>query len=159
MQLAQLAGVGRACALCTAGCASAPKSFVALTEPGSSAVEITSNVMADHAWQSVVDVPALKTDLDMIHEDSGYTRAGWNCTWTGERAESYRVRATVKFTPDRYPVHVRSEAAYGDEGRRQIGLDDRLLKTLKTDIASVLRRTTTWAAWSPRHTRVCPGRS
>jgi hypothetical protein len=128
-------------ALVLAAC-SAPKSFVRVSEPGWAAVELAPGVNPDQAWESVVDILAKKFDLEMISKEGGYIRTGWSYTWTGERTENYRVRATVKFTPKRDQVQIRSEAEYGKPGKGELGTDDSLLATLKTDIAGAIARTT-----------------
>ncbi len=128
--------------LAVGGCKSAPTSFVRVSEPGWSTVEIAPGMTYDEVWESVVDILAKKFDMEMLNKESGYIRTSWIYTWTGTRTESYRVRATVKFTPKREQVQVRSEAEYGTEGERIMGTDDRLLTTLKTDIAGVVARTT-----------------
>jgi hypothetical protein len=135
-------GAAAAFAFVAVGCASSPASFVRVTEAGWSTVEVAPGLNADDTWQSVVDILARKFDLEMINKESGYIRTAWSYTWTGERVETYRVRATVKFTPKRDQVQIRSEAEYGVEGSRIMGTDDRLLTTLKTDIAGVVARTT-----------------
>jgi len=124
------------------GACSAPSSFVRVSEAGWSTVELAPGVNPDEAWDSVVDILAKKFDLEMISKEGGYVRTGWSYTWTGMRTEDYRVRAVVKFTPKRDQVQIRSEAEYGKEGSWVMGTDDRLLSTLKTDIAGAVARTT-----------------
>jgi len=71
-------------------------------------------------------------------------RTSWIYTWwkAGKLTEDYRVRAIVKFSPDRDDVDIKAEANYLERGQWVIGTDTRLLKTVKTDIMGVVGRTT-----------------
>ena len=134
--IAQLAFLG------LAGCASAPLSFVQITEPGWTAVEIRSELGYEQAWQQVVDVIARRLEPEMISKDGGYVRTKWSYTWTGASLADYRVRAIIKFSPDHSHVSIRTDAQYGGAGERVPGTDTSLTSTLKTDLMGLVSRTT-----------------
>lgn len=126
------------------GCASAPSSFSKTVEPGWSTIEVRDDMEYEDAWQEVVDVLAKKFELEMIAKDGGYARTSWIYTWwkAGEITENYRVRAVIKFDPDKDALSVKTEANYLDGGEWVPGTDTRLLQTVKTDIMGVVGRTT-----------------
>ena len=80
----------------------------------------------------------------MVEKGAGYLRTSWIYTWwkDGEHTEQYRVRAMVKFTPEKDAVALKTDAHYLDGDRWVIGGDSLLLDTLKTDIMGTVGRTT-----------------
>lgn len=125
------------------GCA-APTSFVQVMEPSWTSVELRENLPYESAWNEVLDVLAKRFEMEMISKDGGYLRTSWNYTWwqKGKLTEKYRVRAIVKFSPDREVLDIRTEAHFLKSGQWIIGTDTRLLQTVKTDIMGVVGRTT-----------------
>jgi hypothetical protein len=128
------------------GCA-APKTFVRTVDPGWNTIEIREGVTYDEAWTSVVDLLARKFDLEVLSKEDGYLRTGWLYTWTGEIDEDYKVRGIVKFSPNRSTVEVKSEAQHfkiniwgGRRGSWEMGTDERLVTTLRTDIMGKVGR-------------------
>jgi len=124
-----------------AGCA-APTTFVRTMEPSWASVELRKDISYDEAWIAVSDTLIKRFDLEILQKQDGYMRTNWLYTWTGEVDESYRVRVTVKYAPDKKYVEVKSEAEYGGPGDWVMGYDSRLLATLKTDIMGKIGRTT-----------------
>lgn len=125
-------------------CASVPQSFVRIMEPTWAGIEIREGMSYEQAWQEVVDVLAKKFELEMISREGGYVRTSWIYTWwkKGELTEKYRVRAIVKFSPDRKKIDVKTEANYLEKSGWIVGTDTRLLQTVKTDLMGVIGRTT-----------------
>jgi len=123
------------------GCA-APKTFVKTMEPTWASVELRTDVPYERAWASVVDTLVRTFDLEVLSKENGYLRTNWLYTWTGEVKENYRVRVTVKFTPDQTKCEIKSEAEYGGSGSWIMGYDTRLLATIKTDVMGTIGRTT-----------------
>lgn len=128
-------------ALLLAGCAT-PKTFVKTLEPTWATVELRTDMPYEKAWDSVVDIMVKRFDLEILSKDDGYIRTGWLYTWTGKLMENYRVRVTIKFSPDHTKVEVKSEAEFGGQGQWVTGYDTRLLETLKSDIMGSIGRTT-----------------
>lgn len=124
-----------------AGCAT-PKTFVKTLEPTWATVELRTDMPYEKAWDSVVDIMVKRFDLEILSKDDGYIRTGWLYTWTGKLMENYRVRVTIKFSPDHTKVEVKSEAEFGGQGQWVTGYDTRLLETLKSDIMGSIGRTT-----------------
>ena len=130
------------CAL-VMGC-SRPSTFIRTYEPGWATIELRNDVVYDKAWEDVVDLLIRHFDMEILSRDDGYARSGWLYSWTGELTEGYKVRSTVKFTPDKRSVQLKSEAQYYRPfaGEWIQGTDSLLLSTLKSDIMGVVGRTT-----------------
>ena len=127
----------------------APKTFVKTMSPGWSAIEIREGITYEVAWESVVDLIARKLDIEILSREDGYLRTGWLYSWTGKLTEVYKVRAVVKFSPNKKVVEIKSEAQYFTKGTCftfgagwVMGTDERLTTTLKTDIMGKVGRTT-----------------
>ena len=136
-----LLGCGLIAALFATGCM-APRTFVKTMEPTWASVELRTGVAYEKAWPSVVDTLVKRFDLEVISKENGYIRTGWLYTWTGQVMENYRVRVTVKFSPDKTKCEIKSEAEYGGSGKWVMGYDTRLLATIKSDIMGTIGRTT-----------------
>jgi hypothetical protein len=119
-----------------------PHTFVRTMEPTWASIELREGLEGTAAWQEVCDTLGKLFDLEMLHQGSGYLRTGWLYTWTGRVTENYRVRVTVKFSPDWKKCEVKSEAEYGGASGWTMGYDSRLLETVKTDIMGRIGRTT-----------------
>jgi hypothetical protein len=111
-------------------------------EPNWATVEVRDGLKYDDVWSTVVDTLVKTFDTEVMSKQDGYLRTGWLYTWTGQMTENYRVRVTIKFSPDQRRVAVKSEAEYGGPGQWVPGYDARLLETLKTDIMGTVGRTT-----------------
>jgi hypothetical protein len=123
-------------------CNFAPKTFIQTLEPSWASVEVRPEADYEHAWSSVVDTLVKKFDIEVLSQNDGYLRTGWLYTWTGELEENYRVRVTIKFSPDKNKCELKSEAQFGGPGDWVMGYDTRLLSTLKTDVMGTIGRTT-----------------
>jgi hypothetical protein len=123
-------------------CARPPRAFIRTTEPAWSAIELRKGLSYEDAWALVVDALAKKFELEMISQDGGYIRTSWLYNWTGTITQNYRVRAIVKFSPDKTKVDIKTEAEYGGPGKWTPGWDENLLTTLKTDIMGTVGRAT-----------------
>lgn len=125
----------------------APKTFVRTMNPGWNSIEIRNGMTYDEAWEDTVDTLAKKFDLEVISKDSGYIRTGWNHKWTGELKDSYKVRAIAKFHRDEHMVELKSEAQHYSPGfigigeGWEMGTDERLIATLKSDLMGKIGRT------------------
>ena len=130
----------------TFGCA--PKTFIRTMDPGWNAIEIREELSYDEAWKACVDLIARKFDIAILSKEDGYLRTGWLHSWTGKLKESYKVRAVLKFTPDKRMVEVKSEAHHYSTGLMgfwegwEMGTDELLTTTLRTDIMGKVGRIT-----------------
>lgn len=126
----------------------APTTFVKTMSPGWNTVEIRRDLTYDNAWNSIVDVIAKEFDIEILSKEDGYIRTGWYFAWTGNLTDFYRVRAIIKFNPARTLAEVKSEAHYYSKGFLgigqgwQMGTDERLTTTLRTDIMGKIGRVT-----------------
>lgn len=119
-----------------------PVTFVQTLEHSWISIEVREDISYDRAWASVVDLIVRKFEAEILSKEDGYLRTTWLYTWTGELREDYRVRVTVKFTPDRSKVDIKSEANYLRRENWIIGSDTALLQTLKGDIMGIVGRVT-----------------
>lgn len=118
-----------------------PSSFIRVTDPSSTKwhnIELRENLKYEDAWKLTVDTIAQKFDIEVVSQDSAYLRTSWDRKWTGKVTEFYAVRATIKFSPDRKYLQIKSEATYKDEA----GEDERLTQTLKNDLMGKVGRVT-----------------
>jgi hypothetical protein len=128
--------------------ACAPTTFIRTMDPGWNSVELREGVNYDDAWKSIVDLIAKSFDIEVISKEDGYIRTGWLYSWTGDLTESYKVRAIIKFSPKREKVEIKSEANYYSSGFMgvgkgwEMGTDERLITTLRTDIMGKVGRVT-----------------
>jgi hypothetical protein len=126
----------------------APKTFIRTMDPGWNAVEVREDLTFDVAWKSIVDLIARKFDIEVISKEDGYFRTGWLYTWTGKLDEYYKVRAIIKFKPDKRVVEIKSEAQHFAPGFLgigrgwEMGTDELLTTTLRSDIMGKVGRTT-----------------
>ena len=126
----------------------APTTFVRTMRPGWNTVEVREELEYNQAWNSVVDLISKEFDIEIISKEDGYLRTGWLYTWTGKLKEGYKVRAIIKFSPDRKMVEIKSDAQYyssGVLGMGQgwvMGIDERLITTLRTDVMGKIGRVT-----------------
>ena len=127
--------------LVVAGCV-APRTFVKTLEPTWASIELRKDITYVKAWEIVVDSLVKRFDLEILSKENGYLRTNWLYSWTGRLNERYRVRVTVKFSPDHRKIELKSEAEYGGAGMWIMGYDTRLLETIKSDITGNIGRTT-----------------
>jgi hypothetical protein len=80
--------------------------------------------------------------MEVLSKENGYMRTTWLYSWTGQLRQDYRVRVTIKFSPDHKKVDVKSEANYQSKNGWITGSDTALLQTLKTDLMSTVGRVT-----------------
>jgi hypothetical protein len=123
------------------GCV-APSTFVRTMDTTWASIEVRNDINYTTAWNSVMDVLVKRFDVEVLSQYDGYARTTWMYSWTGKMDERYRVRVTIKFSPDHTKVEVKSEAEYGGAGQWIPGYDARLLETMKTDIMGQIGRTT-----------------
>lgn len=128
--------------------ACAPTTFVRTMEPNWNTVEIRKGLSGDDAWDAVVDLAARRFDIEVLSKEDGYLRTGWSYSWTGKLNDYYKVRAVVKFSPDKDQVEIKTEAHYYSQGILgigqgwQMGTDERLTSTMRTDVMGKVGRTT-----------------
>ena len=138
--LAILVSIPQAC--------STPNTFVRTMDPNWNVVQIRDDLTYDEAWNSVVDLISKKFDIEILSKEDGYLRTGWSHSWTGELDEAYKVRAIIKFTPDQTRLEIKSEAHHYSSGFMgmgsgwEMGTDERLVTTLRSDIMGKVGRVT-----------------
>lgn len=134
--------------LCLTAISCAPTTFVQTMSPSWNTVEVREGLAYDDAWNSVVDLISKEFDIEIISKEDGYLRTGWLFTWTGKLENSYKVRAIIKFSPDGKQVEIKSDAQFYSGGFFGIGqgwvmgMDERLITTLRTDIMGKIGRVT-----------------
>jgi hypothetical protein len=104
--------------------------------------EIRSDLDFQHAWDAAFDILINNFDLAMVLKDEGYIRTEWLYSYFGRYDHEYRLRVTVRFTPDKRNVRVKAEAQIKDGDDWLIGVDEQLVNTLKTDLMGTVGRTT-----------------
>jgi len=119
-----------------------PKTFLRGQASQWHVVELRQDVDFDHAWDAVFDTLIEDFDLAMAIKEDGYIRTEWLYSYGGRYAFQYRLRVTVRFAPDRRSVRLRTDAQFKDGDNWVMGVDSRLLTTLKTDLMGKLGRTT-----------------
>ena len=124
------------------GCASAPVSFTTTQTSSWSAVEIRKDVDYNRAWNTAYELLVKNFDIEAANREDGYIRTAWLYTWSGEYLSAYRVRLTVKFSPDRANLQFRPEAQFRSGENWLVGTDTRLVSTIKTDLMGTVGRTT-----------------
>ena len=126
--------------------ACAPATFVKTMDPNWNTITVREGVSGDQAWDSVVDLAAKRFDIEVISKENGYLRTGWSHSWTGSVSDFYKVRTIIKFNPDKDKIEVKSEAQYLSRGffkpGWQMGTDERLTSTMRTDIMGKVGRVT-----------------
>ncbi len=119
-----------------------PASFSRTQNQAWSSTEIRTGVKYNRAWDMVFEILSKDFEIDAAMREDGYIRTGWLHTWSGLYQANYRVRVTIKFSPDRSKLQFLSEAQ-ALVGRNWIlGTDSRLVSTLKTDLMGTVGRTT-----------------
>lgn len=142
MNPAKLAALTVGLLLAGAVVAGPPKTFQK-TGPGQwVAFEIRDGVDYNHAWSAVMDLLVRDFDLEMALREDGYIRTAWLYSYPGEYRHEYRVRVTLKFSPDRKTVRLKPEAQAKDGDNWELGHDSRLTTTLKTDLLGTVGRAT-----------------
>jgi hypothetical protein len=130
-------------AFALSGCAtSPPDSFSRSVPPAWSNIELREGLDYDRAWNTVFALLSRHFDMTTVLKGDGYIQTGWLHTWPGEHLDSYKVRVTVRFSPDRRTLQLRTEAWWEDDDRWIVGTDSRLQSTLKTDLMGLIGRTT-----------------
>jgi hypothetical protein len=123
-------------------CAGPPKSFQKVEAPKWVTFEVRDGLEFDRAWNTVFDIIINDFDLEMVLKEDGYIRTAWLHSYGGVYLSEYRVRITVRFTPDHKGLKVKTEAHVKDGDKWIIGVDSRLVSTLKTDLMGTIGRTT-----------------
>jgi hypothetical protein len=119
-----------------------PSSFQHTTASGWASIEIRDGVEYDRAWDLVFGILSREFDFNTVLKADGYIQTAWMYTWSGLYQENYKVRVTVKFSPDRKLLQVRSEA-WALAGKAWIvGTDSQLMTTMKTDLMGTVGRIT-----------------
>jgi hypothetical protein len=95
------------CVIIVSGCI--PKSFI-LKEPGWKAIEFRDGLTYDKAWKEVVDVLTTNWDIEFLSKDAGYIRTSWQYGISGAHPRMYSGRITIKFSPERKVLMVKTEA-------------------------------------------------
>ncbi|VGO20643.1 hypothetical protein [Pontiella sulfatireligans] len=125
------------------GCVSkSPRSFSSSQSPSWVLLELREDLQYDDAWGRVVDLVVTQFELDVAMKEEGYLRTEWLYTWSGNYLSNYRVRMTIKFSPDHKNLKFRTEAQYLEDENWVVGTDSRLMSTLKTDLMGTIGRTT-----------------
>jgi hypothetical protein len=125
-----------------AALAGPPKTFLRGEASQWQVFELRSDVDFQHAWDNVYDILVKDFDIAVAYKEDGYIRTDWLYSFGGKYNYTYRVRATVRFSADRKAVRVKTDAQFLDGKNWLIGVDSRLLTTLKTDLMGTIGRTT-----------------
>lgn len=124
------------------GSAGTPKSFQRIEKPQWSTIEVREGLDFDRTWNSVIDILINDFDLAMASKESGYLRTEWLFSYGGNYQSEYRLRVTIRLAPDGKTIRVKTEAHVKDGENWIIGVDSRLVSTLKTDLMGTIGRTT-----------------
>lgn len=127
---------------CVSSTGQIPTSFTRTQAQSWSTVEVRNGVPYDRAWDMVFDILVRNFEIDAAMREDGYIRTGWMHAWSGVYQANYRVRVTVKFSPDRSKFQFLSEAQVLAGQNWIVGTDSRLVSTLKTDLMGTIGRTT-----------------
>ena len=120
----------------------APPTFSTMNAPGWTTIEIREGVAFEKAWNTVVGILVRDFDLVTVLRDEGYLRTDWLYSWSGVYQQTYRVRVTLKFSDDRKRIDIKPEAQSLQGDLWTLGVDTRLVSTLKTDLMGTIGRTT-----------------
>jgi hypothetical protein len=120
-----------------AGCLS-PRSFVKMPEPAWVAIAVRTGLTYDQAWDATVDYLVKMFNFEALARQDGYIRTEWLYTATGKQREDYRVRLIVKYSLDRTRVEIKSEAEYGGPDQWALGVDTRMMETVKTGLTKAI---------------------
>jgi hypothetical protein len=119
-----------------------PKSFLQGQTSQWQVFEVRADVDAQHAWDSVFGLLSNDFDLAMALKEDGYIRTDWLYSYGGKYDFQYRLRVTVRFAADKRSLRVKAEAQFREGENWLMGVDSRLLTTLKTDLMGTIGRTT-----------------
>jgi hypothetical protein len=108
-----------------------PRNFVKSPTAPWTTVLVRPGITYDRVWDQTVDLLVKHFDIEVLSKEDGYIRSDWMYRWTGETTEDYRVRVTVKFSPDRSRCEVKSEAEWGGPGEWILGTDRRLEREMQ----------------------------
>ena len=124
---------------CDAG---TPKTFQKLDTSKWVSFEIREGVDFDRAWNMAIDIIINDFDLEMAQKEDGYIRTAWLYAYGGPFRFDYRVRVTMRFSADHKTLRVKTEANLKDHENWILGVDSRLVSTIKTDLMGTIGRTT-----------------
>jgi hypothetical protein len=124
------------------GLAGQPKSFLHGQPSQWQVMELRADVDFQHAWDAVFDILINDFDLAMADKENGYIRTDWLYSYGGKYNFQYRVRVTIRIAPDKRILRLKTEAQLKDGENWIVGVDSRLLTTLKTDLMGTVGRTT-----------------
>ncbi|MDR1220724.1 MAG: hypothetical protein LBK73_14080 [Treponema sp.] len=126
--------------LVLAGCASVPKSFQK-GSGGETTILLRQGLDFDQAFREVAFVLNRHGfESEMLQPEVGYIRTRWIHTWndTGTTTESYRVRISCNFNPNRTQLIIKAEAEYLQGGQWIAGFDTRAIETLRNDLNMII---------------------
>jgi hypothetical protein len=132
-------------AMLLCGCATSqriPKSFSQHSASGWASMEVREEVGYDRAWDVVYTLLVRDFEMEFASKEDGYMRTAWLHSWSGVYQSNYRVRVAVKFAQDRKTLDIKSEAQVQRGNVWLLGVDNRQLATLKTDLMGTIARTT-----------------
>jgi hypothetical protein len=142
--------VAAAMLLLGGGCSVTPPStFVAIhdtTRAGWKTIELREGLAYEDAWQKLVDVVAVKYDIETMDKNSGYLRSSW-AYMTGRDPSTgvpftYGRRLTCDFSEDQKTLRLKTEAYYEVPGYpTSYGLDSAFNDDAFTEVSGKLGRT------------------
>ncbi len=126
-----------------------PPTFVRVMDTAQSgwkSIELREGLDYDQAWEGLVDVVALKLNIETMDKDAGYLRSGWAYMSGSDRGTgrpfTYGRRLTAKFSEDRETLMVKTDAYYEVLQYPTVwGLDTAFNDDVYTEIAGRLGRT------------------
>jgi len=109
------------------------------SDGGWASVPISGRIEYDLLYEDVVSLVSKRFEIEMLTKESGYIRTKWDYRFAtdGEVSNTYRTRITIKLSPQRNRIEVKSEAEKL-RGKSWIqGCDTRLLETMKQDLQGI----------------------
>lgn len=109
-------------------------------------IELRDKITYDEAWNILIDVIAIKWDIDLLSKESGYLRSAWNFTNGLDKGTktpyAYGRRLSANFNKDRTQLQIKTEAKYQVLDYPAIhGIDSQFNEDIFSEISGKLGRT------------------
>lgn len=115
-----------------------PSSFVRGDEVPVRRVVVRSGLAYEKAFEEVLRVVSGRLPVASSSAEEGRVETRWSADWPKPGQKKYRVRAIVRFEPDRRAVLVRADAEYGKPESARAGSDSALRDVLAADLEATL---------------------
>lgn len=119
-----------------------PTSFTSTGASSWMMIELRDDLEYNEAWNKVIELLVQNFVIDKAMREEGYIQTDWLYSWAGEYLSTYRVRLILKFSADRTKLQFKPEAQalFGKDWK--LGVDTRLVSTIKTDLMGTVARIT-----------------